>query len=89
MLNIFRRGARRDEAWDGVVTGRKRAAPDGQTMVFRITVTLSDGSTREVRVRHAVYKTLEVGDHVTKRSGDRYPVKSGPSQSDPGQPAQP
>jgi hypothetical protein len=73
MLNIFRRGARRDKAWDGVVTGRKRAAPDGQTVVFRITVSLSDGRTREVRVRRALYKTLEVGDHVTKRSGHPEP----------------
>jgi hypothetical protein len=32
MLNLFRRGVRRDEAWEGVVTGRKRAAPDGQTV---------------------------------------------------------
>ena len=45
-------------------------------MVFKITVTLSDGSTRDVRVRRALYKSLEVGDHVTKRSGDRYPVKA-------------
>jgi hypothetical protein len=82
MLNIFRRGARRDEAWDGVVTSHKRAAPDGQTVVFRITVTLSDGSTREVRVRRALYKSLEVGDHVTKGSGDRYPVKAGQDSTD-------
>ena len=82
MLNIFRRGASRDEAWDGVVTGRKRAAPDGQTVVFKITVTLSDSSTRDVRVRRALYKSLEVGDHVTKRSGDRYPVKGGQDGSE-------
>ena len=77
MFNFFRRGVTRDEAWDGVITGRKRAAPDGQTMVFRITVTLSDGSTRNVRVRGARYRTLAVGDHVTKHPGDRYPVKAG------------
>ena len=50
MLSIFRRGASRDEAWDGVITGRKRAAPDGQTVVFKITVTLiprPDDLTRE------------------------------------------
>jgi hypothetical protein len=76
MLNIFRRGAQRDEAWDGVVTGRKRATPDGQSMVFKVTVTLSDGSTRNVRVRRALYKELEVGDHMTKRPGDRYPTRA-------------
>jgi hypothetical protein len=83
MLNIFRRGGRRDEAWEGVVTGRKRAAPDGQTVVFRIAVTLNDGSLREVRVRRSLYQALEVGDHVTKRSGDRYPAKSHPGRPDP------
>jgi hypothetical protein len=82
MLNIFRRGVRRDEAWEGVVTGRKRAAPDGQTVVFRIAVTLSDGSTREARVRRALYEALEVGDHVTKRAGDRYPGKSDPASTE-------
>ena len=77
MLRFFRRGMARDEAWDGVVTGRKRSAPDGQNMVHRITVTLSDGSIRNVRVRGALYRTLAVGDHVTKHPGDRYPVKGG------------
>jgi hypothetical protein len=80
MLNIFRRRASRDEAWDGVVTDHKRASPDGQTVVFKVTVTLSDGSTRNVRVRRALYKELAVGDHVTKRAGDRYPVKTGASR---------
>jgi hypothetical protein len=46
-------------------------------MVFRITVTLDDGSTRNVRVRRSLHRSLDVGDHVIKHAGDRYPVKAG------------
>lgn len=60
-----------------MVTGRKRGIPDGQTMVFRITVTLDDGSTRNVRVRRSLHRSLDVGDHVIKHAGDRYAVKAG------------
>ena len=77
MFNFFRRGVTRNEAWAGVVTHRKRSAPDGQTVVHKITVTLNDGSTRKVRIRGSLYRSLDVGDHVIKHAGDRYPVKAG------------
>lgn len=75
MFRFFGRRVARDEAWDGVVTGRKRSSPDGQNIYHRITVTLGDGSTRDVRVRGSLWKTLAVGDRVTKRAGDKAPVK--------------
>jgi hypothetical protein len=82
MFGIFRRRATRDEAWTGVVTDRKRGIPDGQTVVFRITVSLDDGSTRNVRVRRSLYRSLDVGDHVVKHAGDRNPVKAGQESSE-------
>jgi hypothetical protein len=46
-----------------------------QNIYHRITVTLGDGSTRDVRVRGSLWKTLAAGDRVTKRAGEKAPVK--------------
>ncbi len=74
---MFKRKKTRDEAWEGVVTGKKRSSPDGQNMYHRIFVTLGDGTDKEVRVRGGLWKTLEPGDRVRKRSGETKPVKIG------------
>jgi hypothetical protein len=74
---MFKRRRVRDEAWEGVVTGKKRSSPDGQNMYHQISVTLGDGTVKEVRVRGGLWKTLEAGDRVVKRSGETVPVKIG------------
>jgi hypothetical protein len=76
---MFKRGRTRDEAWEGVVTGKKRSSPDGQNMYHRISVTLGDGTVKEVRVRGTLWKTLEPGDRVVKRPGETKPVRIGPA----------
>ena len=63
---MFKRRQARDEAWEGVVTGKKRSSPDGQNMYHRVSVTLKDGTVKEVRVRGGLSKTLEPGDRIVK-----------------------
>jgi hypothetical protein len=46
-------------------------------MYHRISVTLGDGTAKEVRVRGGLWKTLEPGDRIVKRSGETAPVKIG------------
>jgi hypothetical protein len=72
---MFKRGRSRNDAWEGVVTSKKRSSPDGQNMYHRITVTLSDGSSKEVRVRRALWRTLNPGDRLIKRPGETAPAK--------------
>jgi len=74
---MFKRGVARDETWEGVVTDKKRSSPDGQNMYHRLAVTLGDGTIREVRVRRALWQSLEPGDRVVKRAGETAPVKLG------------
>lgn len=74
---MFRRGVAKDEAWEGVVTGKKRSSPDGQNMYHRIVVALDDGSIRNIRVGRAFWKTLNEGDRLVKQPGGRFPVKAG------------
>ena len=74
---MFKRGRSRNDAWEGVVTSKKRSSPDGQNMYHRISVTLGDGTVKEVRVRGGLWKTLEPGDRIVKRSGQTAPVKIG------------
>lgn len=57
------------------MTSKKRSSPDGQNMYHRITVTLSDGSSKEVRVRRALWRTLNPGDQLIKRPGETAPAK--------------
>jgi hypothetical protein len=72
---MFKRGRSRNDAWEGVVTSKKRSSPDGQNMYHRITVTLSDGTSKEVRVRRALWRTLNPGDRLIKRPGETAPAK--------------
>jgi hypothetical protein len=76
---MFKRRQARDEAWEGSVTGKKRSSPDGQNMYHRVSVTLGDGTVKEVRVRGGLWKTLEPGNRVVKRPGESKPVKIGPA----------
>lgn len=69
---MFGRRVRKDDAWEGVVTGKKRRW-DGQTMYHRLTLTLSDGSEKNIRVRGALWRTVSVGDRLVKKPGERAP----------------
>jgi len=73
---MLKRGAGRGETWEGLVTDRKRASYDGQNMYHWVIVTLADGSTKEIRVRGGVWKTLNVGDRLVKRAGQKAPEKA-------------
>ncbi len=73
----FKRGISRDDEWEGVVTGKKRSSPDGQNIYHKIAVALSDGSSKEIRVRGSLWKTVDVGDHLVKRAGEKAPAKAG------------
>ena len=75
---MFSHKRRREDSWDGVVTGKKRSSPpDGQNVYHRIDVTLSDGSVRQVRVRRALWAELQPGDRLVKRPGEEDPAKPG------------
>ncbi len=76
---MFKRRQARDETWEGVVTSKKRSSPDGQNMYYRISVTLGDGTIKEVRVRGSLWKTLGPGDRIVKQPGETKPVKIGPA----------
>jgi hypothetical protein len=75
-MGIFRRLTGVDDAWSGVLADKKRVS-DGQNMFYRLIVTLDDGSTKRVRARRGLWKSLEPGDRLVKRAGERYPTKSG------------
>ena len=72
---MFKRVTTRDESWEGVVTDKKRSSPDGQNMYHRLAVKLGDGTVKEVRVRRALWKSVEPGDQIVKRVGETAPVK--------------
>ena len=61
---MFRRGLDKDDAWEGVVTDKKRSSPDGQNMFHRVVVALSDGSVKEIRVRRTLWNALNTGDQL-------------------------
>lgn len=46
-------------------------------MYHRITVMLSDGTGKEIRVRRALWNTLKTGDRLTKQPGGKYLTKAG------------
>ena len=72
---VFKRGAGRDEAWEGLVTDKKRTSSDGQNMYHRVMITLADGGVKEIRVRGGVWKALNIGDQLVKRAGQKAPEK--------------
>ena len=74
-MAMFKRGGTRDDAWEGVVTDKKRSSPDGQNMYRRLAVTLDDGTVKQVRVRRALWNSVEPGDRIVKRPGEAAPAK--------------
>jgi|GEM_PF-1776276 len=72
----FRRGITRDDVWAGLVAAKKRSSPDGQNIYHKITVAFGDGTSKEIRVRGSLWKTVVVGDHLVKRAGEKAPVKA-------------
>jgi hypothetical protein len=44
-------------------------------MYHRLAVTLGDGTVKQVRVRRALWKSVEPGDRIVKRPGETAPVK--------------
>jgi hypothetical protein len=71
-----RRSARRDDAWNGVVVSKNRSSPDGQNMYHSVTVKLTDGTTKEVRIPGSLWETLNEGDKIQKRAGNYEPTKA-------------
>ena len=76
MATMFslRRNQRNEEAWEGVVVGKKRGMTDGSNMYFHLKVQLTDGSTRRVRVHRDLWASVEEGDGLVKAAGAE-PVK--------------
>ncbi|GIG68238.1 DUF7489 domain-containing protein [Phytomonospora endophytica] len=72
---MFGRGKHKDEAWAGVVAGKERSSPDGQNMYHHVSVELADGQLKDVRVKGRLWRTLEVGDRLSKTAGENEPVK--------------
>ncbi|WP_449479939.1 DUF7489 domain-containing protein [Streptomyces avidinii] len=65
----------RDDAWEGVVTGRSRGMLDGSNMYHFVEVRLTDGSSVKVRIARRLWKSLAVGDRIAKRpDADPYRV---------------
>ena len=73
---MFKRGDGEDDAWEGIVTDKRRSSPDGQNMYHRVIVAFSDGTLKEVRVRRALWNTLSTGDRLVKQAGDKSPAKA-------------
>ncbi|WP_328296485.1 hypothetical protein OG389_00830 [Streptomyces sp. NBC_00435] len=57
----------REDAWEGVVTGRSRGMLDGSNMYHFVEVRLVDGASVKVRVSRPLWKSIAVGDRITKR----------------------
>lgn len=70
-----RRGARRGEAWAGVVVSKDRSSPDGQNMYHYIEVRLADSTTKKVQINGSLWETLNEGDSVQKQAGSYEPTK--------------
>lgn len=73
---MFKRRAGKEDAWEGNAGGKKRSSPDGQNVIHDITVTLDDGSQKQVRVRGALWKQVNDGDRLVKQAGEKYPQKA-------------
>ena len=58
-IRMFKRTASTEDAWEGNAGGKKRSSPDGQNVIHDITVTLDDGSQKQVRVRGALWKQVK------------------------------
>ncbi|HZX04597.1 DUF7489 domain-containing protein [Kribbella sp.] len=57
------------DAWSGVVVKKSRAMYDGANLYRKLEVQLDGGEVRDVKVKRDLWKSLEVGDRVTKAAG--------------------
>jgi hypothetical protein len=57
------------DVWTGTVVKKSRVLLDGSNLYRRLKVRVDDGSTMRVRVDRALWKELEVGDHLVKEAG--------------------
>ncbi|GAA3119793.1 hypothetical protein JOF29_006432 [Kribbella aluminosa] len=57
------------DAWSGVVVKKSRAMYDGANLYRKLEVELDGGEVRDVKVNRDLWKSLEVGDRVTKAAG--------------------
>jgi hypothetical protein len=74
---FFKRGFGQDDAREGTVGGTRRISPDGQNVYHRVTVTFADGAVRDIPVRRALWKTMDLGDRLVKQAGQRARVRGG------------
>ncbi|GAA1608539.1 MULTISPECIES: DUF7489 domain-containing protein [Kribbella] len=57
------------DAWTGVVVKKSRAMYDGANLYRKLEVRLDGGEVRDVKVKRDLWKSLEVGDRVSKAAG--------------------
>ncbi|MFC0540554.1 DUF7489 domain-containing protein [Kutzneria chonburiensis] len=58
-----------DEAWEGVVVDRSRGLTDGSNLYRYLTVRLSTGETRKIRVDRGLWDSVAEGDGIVKTAG--------------------
>ena len=56
------------DAWTGVVVKKSRAMYDGANLYRKLEVQLDSGEVRDVKVQRELWKSLEVGDRLTKEA---------------------
>ncbi|MFF0269315.1 hypothetical protein [Kribbella sp. NPDC004536] len=56
------------EAWTGVVVKKSRAMYDGANLYRKLEVQLDSGEVRDVKVKRDLWKSLEVGDRLSKEA---------------------
>ncbi|MGZ0148339.1 DUF7489 domain-containing protein [Kribbella sp. WER1] len=57
------------DTWTGVVVKKSRAMYDGANLYRKLEVQLDGGEVRDVKVKRDLWKSLEVGDRVSKAAG--------------------
>ena len=75
---MFGHRVRKDDAWEGVVTKKRRVSPNGQYIYYRLVLMLTDGTQKKIRVRRALWRAVNVGDRLVKLPGNKAPAKAGP-----------
>ena len=63
-----------DEVWEGVVLDKSRGMTDGANMYRYLTVRLSTGETKKIRVDRGLWNSVARGDGIVKQAGSS-PVK--------------
>jgi hypothetical protein len=64
----------KNDAWEGVVTGKSRNMPDGSNLYHYLEVTFTDGKTKKIRVKGSLWDSLSTGDQIIKHPGSD-PIK--------------